>query len=108
MQRRRFLQLTGLSTAALFFKRPYANAGSPHSTLHFPSSIRLLKNGIWLPLKGPDGAKGNRWTLDDLSVLLQHTASGMNIDLSAPITPLEKIRLSWPLSFPTNASSLGD
>src|SRR5579872_7507788 len=105
MQRRRFLQLTGLSTAALFFNRTPANAAAPQSALHFPSSIDLLKNGDWLPLKG---SNGNLWTLDDLSVLLQHTATGMTIAVSAPMNPLEKIRLSWPWSFNAAASTLGD
>jgi alpha-galactosidase len=104
MQRRRFLQLTGLSTAALFFNQ--AHGGAPSATLHYPANIALLKNGSWFPLVS--SASGSRWTLDDLIVDLQHTQEGMRISLHAPSTPLEKIRLGWPWSFPGTAVTLGD
>lgn len=106
MQRRRFLQLTGLSTAALFFNRLPAHSSASPVTLHYPADITLLKNGSWLPLTSSAG--GSRWTLDDLMIDLQHTQEGMGISLRAPSTPLEKIRLTWPWSFPATAMTLGD
>ena len=104
MQRRRFLQLTGLSTAALFFNQTHA--GPPSTALHFPAAITLLKEGSWLHLASSAG--GSHWTLDDLTVDLQPTPDGMRISLHAPSTPLEKVRLSWPWSFPATALTLGD
>lgn len=106
MQRRRFLQLTGLSTAALFFQKTQAHTGTPAASLHFPANIALFKNGTWQPLVGSAG--GAHWTLDDLTVDLQPTMDGMRISLHAPSTPLEKIKLSWPWSFPASAMTLGD
>jgi alpha-galactosidase len=104
MQRRRFLQLSGLSTGALFFNR--LQAGAPTATLHFPSKIELLKNGAWLSLSGSGG--GSHWTGDDLTVDLRRAEESMRIDLHAPATPLEKIRLVWPWSFSATAKTLGD
>lgn len=106
MERRRFLQLTGLSTAALFFNRLNAQTGAPTATLQYPAKMALLKNGTWQSLAVSGG--GSRWTLDDLIVDLQHTQDGIRISLHAPSTPLEKIRLSWPWSFPATAVTLGD
>ena len=104
MQRRRFLQLTGLSTAALLFNRTRATAGSPDPTLQFPSTISLLQANSWTPLTGAH----EHWTLGSLRVDLHHTQTGLAIDVQAPATALEKLRLSWPWSFPVNALTLGD
>jgi len=107
VKRRHFLKLSGLSTAALFFNRAHAHTGVPAPALHFPSKLALLKNGAWLPLAASGG--GSRWTLDDLDVDLQHTPDGgIRISMHAPSTPLEKLRFSWPWSFPVTASTLGD
>ena len=104
MKRRQFLKLAGVSTGTLFFNRLLAGCHAPVATLHFPKQIALLKNGQWLPLAG-----GNEhWTLDDLTVELKHTATGFDIRLHAPTTPLEKLRLSWDWSFPDSAKYLGD
>jgi hypothetical protein len=119
MQRRRFLRLTGLSTAALFFDRTNAFAGAPQYapyspsptnprgrqlTLHFPDAISVLKAGQWTPLTGSK----EHWTLDSLRLDLRHTQNGIAIDVQSPVTALEKLRLSWPWSFPAGAIALGD
>lgn len=103
MKRRQFLEFAGLSTAALFFNRS-AVLAAPGSTLQFPNHIDLLKDGQWMSL---DGSR-EHWTLNDLAVDLQHTATGFRILLHAPSSPLEKLRLSWNWSFPAAAGYLGD
>lgn len=104
MQRRRFLRLSGCSLAALFFTRLHAESGMPYEALHFPSKISLLQDGQWLSLAGSK----ERWTLNQLSVDLQHKDHSMAIALRAPGMAIEKIRLSWDLDFPASARYLGD
>ncbi len=104
MKRRQFLQLSGLSTAALFFNNAYAAAGTPPETLHFPTAIASWQQGKWVPLTGSK----EQWKLNDLSVSLKHTKAGISIQLQSPQTPLEKLRLSWELTNTPASIWLGD
>lgn len=114
MQRRRFLRLTGLSTAALFFNR--LNAGTSDRALNFPTSVFVWRDGQWMKLAGAR----EHWTLGSLVVDLRHTAGGigkvggkntaggMAVDLHAPGVALEMVKLSWDLGFSASAKYLGD
>jgi alpha-galactosidase len=104
MKRRHFLKLSGLSTAALFFNNTYATTGAPTETLQFPTSISTWQQGKWTPLTG----SRENWQLNDLTVRLKHTKTGISIQLQSPHTAIEKLRFSWDL--PTTPSSiwLGD
>src|ERR1700759_3120318 len=104
MQRRKFLQLTGLSTAGLFFTRASAEPGLPPQALHFPSKVAVLRDGQWLPLTGSK----EHWTLEYLSVNLRDTGRSMDVRVASPGAAIEQVRLSWDLVFPTTALYLGD
>jgi alpha-galactosidase len=106
MKRRHFLQLSGLSTAALFFNRSYAGTAREAPMLHFPSAIASWQQGNWIPLTGSKES----WMLRDLNLRLIPTETGMSVQIQSPKTPLEKLRLSWDLTtnLPSTSIFLGD
>ena len=104
MKRRHFLKLSGLSTAALFFNRSYAGTGTPCASLHFPTAIASWQQGNWIPLTGSK----EQWRLNDLTVSLKHTKTGISIQLQSPQTPLEKLRFGWELPNKPSSIWLGD
>jgi alpha-galactosidase len=104
MKRRHFLQLSSLSTAALFFNNTYATSGAPTETLHFPTAIASWQQGNWIPLTGSK----EQWKLNDLTIALKHTKAGISIQLQSSRTPLEKLRFSWDLSSKPSSILLGD
>ncbi|HEY4334728.1 MAG TPA: hypothetical protein VGM89_02495, partial [Puia sp.] len=103
MDRRRFIRLTGLSTASLVFTRLDA-AGSAVQTIDFPTAVSVLSGGQWTALQG----SGDRWTQGPFEVLVQHSGGALDIRLRAPGKELEKVKLSWKQAFDGNTRYLGD
>jgi alpha-galactosidase len=103
MNRRRFLRLTGLSAASLFFTRLDAG-GRPVEVLQLPTDVSVLSGGQWLSLHG----SGGRWSLAAFEVLVQPTGSGLDVRLRAPGRELEKVKLSWKQGFSSRSLYLGD
>ncbi len=104
MLRRRFIQLSGFSAASLLCTGWDKNARTPYLAMDLPSEVALLSAGQWRPLTG----SGNRWTLDQASVELEHTGAALFVRVQAPGLELEKVRLGWKRSFPAAAKNLGD
>jgi alpha-galactosidase len=104
MQRRRFLRLSGLSAAALFFTRSHGETGPPVPSLHFPSRIAVLTGGQWMSLSGSN----ERWTFRELSVLLSHAGDVLSVRAHAPGMEIQQLRLSWDTPFSPACRYLGD
>ncbi len=104
MERRRFLQLSGISFAALALPCPDAGEHSPFDELKLPDEVFRWQDGRWQTIPGTvDG-----WLLEETSVQLKKTAAGYSVTLRSPVSALEKIKLSWKLSFAADAAFLGD
>src|ERR1700759_5527084 len=113
MQRRRFIRVTGLSAASLFFLRTDPRSGETGETIGFPSYVSILSAGQWITLQG----SRERWT-GRATVLLDHVTGPaiggreaihvLRVQVSAPGISLEKIRIGWNRVFDQNAKFLGD
>ncbi|MDR3713139.1 MAG: hypothetical protein P4L51_10020 [Puia sp.] len=104
MQRRRFLQLSGFSAAALFFNRVSARSGVAYQALHFPSAVAVQSEGQWMELSGSK----EHWTYNQVAVDLRHEESSMSVRVHAPGLSIEAVRLSWNQAFANTARYLGD
>jgi alpha-galactosidase len=105
MQRRRFLRLSGISAAALFFTRSYSGqTTAPAAVLHFPSRVAVLSGGQWTPLSG---SKEN-WTFRQLNVRLAHAWDVLSVRLHAPGMEIQQLRLGWDSPFSPGCRYLGD
>ncbi|HEY2347643.1 MAG TPA: hypothetical protein VGH64_01445, partial [Puia sp.] len=54
MQRRRFIQLSGLSAASFLFVHVHPVTGREVKTMRFPDGIAVRCNGHWIALQGKD------------------------------------------------------
>jgi len=104
MQRRHFLKLSGLSTAALFFTRSYGAPGLGRQLLHFPSRVDVLTNDGWIPLSGSK----ERWTFQQLTVDLAHAGEALSVRIHAPGIPIRQLSLRWDMRFSPASQYLGD
>ncbi|HEV9038382.1 MAG TPA: hypothetical protein VGQ51_17220 [Puia sp.] len=104
MQRRRFIRLSGMSAAALFFTSSYGGSPSPIASLQFPSRIAVLTGGQRIPLSGSK----ERWTHRQLNVTLAHTADALSVRVHAPGMEIQQLRLSWDSPFSPACRFLGD
>jgi alpha-galactosidase len=104
MQRKRFLQLSGFSAASLLLTKINPLSGQFYQTLIHPDEVSVLSSGNWLQLSGT----GDRWTFQNISVILDSTPDGTGIQLKAPGREIEKIKLSWKQGSPSGAKYLGD
>ncbi len=104
MLRRRFLQLSGFSAASLLLTGINPVSGEPCQTIHLPSEVEVLSSGKWLRLTG----SGDRWTYEQIVVLLEDSKDGVKVELMAPGREIEKIKLGWKLAFSSDSKYLGD
>lgn len=114
MQRRQFLNLFGLSTAALFFNRSLGNAGSEDPILQFPSRVDAFTGDGWVSLSGSN----EHWSFRQLTVHLAHKAGArselahkpdaMSVQVHAPDMAIRQLRLGWDIPSAPASRCLGD
>ena len=104
MQRRTFLQLSGLSAAGLLVP-PFTSArGRDPLLLSLPRSVTLRTGGQVVPMTGD----GSRWKVREVEVTLEQAGDRIGVQVQAAETALEEVTLSWDVRPPAGASVLGD
>jgi len=105
LQRRKFLQLTGFSTAGFLFTRFDPLSGSQLDTIRLPDSVSVRCSGEWIPLQ----ESGGNWKMKDILVKFSYAGNSLSLVVNAPNQALEFIKCSWRQSKPSaNIKYLGD
>lgn len=104
MQRKKFLQFTGFSAASLLFTAMNPFSGETYQALIHPDEVSVLSLGKWLQLQ----RSGDRWSFQNISVMLKPAADTTAIQLRAPGREIEKIKIGWKHHSASEAKFLGD
>jgi alpha-galactosidase len=100
MNRRHFIQTTGLSLAAVLTS-DIVFAGSKGQLINFPDSVTAIINNQLVTLT----SKGKQeWIYQNVLVNVKNSGSSIAIEIQAPKVSLSAVRLFWKL--PMNDSSL--
>jgi len=105
MQRRTFLQLSGLSAAGLLIPPITSARGRDPFLLSLPRSVSLRTGNQVVLMSGADGSK---WKYRDVEVTLEQPGDRIGVLVQAAGTPLEEVTLAWDDAVPGGASVLGD
>jgi len=101
MERRKFIQTTGLSIASVLVYSTFSeNFGINSHLIQFPDAVNAIINNENVKLIG----KNERWSNNGLEVNLINSARSMNVEISAPKIVLSAVTLSWKL--PINSLSI--
>lgn len=101
MERRKFIQTTGLSIASVLVYSTFSeNFGINSHLIQFPDAVNAIINNENVKLIG----KNERWSNNGLEVNLINSARSMNVEISAPKIVLSAVTLNWKL--PINSLSI--
>ena len=104
MQRRRFLQLTGLSTASFLFTSIDPLSGKSYKSIRFPDEVAVRCSGEWFSLEGSN----ENWKFTDVQIRFRPDGDALSLFISAPQRELELIRCRWKQTAAVNAKFLAD
>jgi alpha-galactosidase len=104
VQRRKFLQVSGLSAASFLFARIDPHTGNQIKTIRFPDSVAFRCGGEWISLAGAN----ENWKFEDLQVTFQLNGDVVSLLANSPKRDLEFIKCSWKQVFPASSKFLSD
>jgi len=107
MNRRHFIQTSGLSLAVLLFNDPtFASRGCADTALiNFPDEVLAIVNGFTVKLTG----KGKQiWTFQNLIVSLKNTGNVIAVTIQAPDIKLSAVTLQWKTPVKNSSAILND
>jgi len=104
MQRRHFIQTTGLSLAALIVSDPFTalSASTKTSILQLPDAVSAIIDDHGVRLSAGDDR--HRWNDRDMSVRIIETGGSLVVELHAPGVALNSVTLHW--NIPATAASV--
>jgi alpha-galactosidase len=91
VQRRRFLQVSGLSAASFLFIYTDPFTGRPFKAIRFPDAVSVRCSGEWISLQGTS----ENWKFADITVTLRLNSDALSLFASASQRELEYIRCTW-------------
>ena len=104
MQRRKFLQVSGLSAASFLFTRFDPLTGNQVKVIRFPDAVSVRCSGEWISLAGSPEI----WKHEDMQVKFQLNGEALALYVDAPGRELEFIKCSWKQPYPTTSKFLTD
>jgi alpha-galactosidase len=104
VQRRRFLQLSGLSAASFLFTAYDPLTGKPFKAIRFPDAVAVRCSGEWFSLSGTT----ENWIFNEVQVSFRLTGDALSLFISAPQRELEMIRCGWKQVTPASSKFLAD
>lgn len=106
MNRRNFINISGVSIAGLIINTSSAFANlPPQYLLSLPDEIWINSGGQLTALFSTDKLK---WTNKDVEVTLQQEALLLKVYVQSPTVSLDNIQLKWKYSSDSTAKYLGD
>jgi len=105
MNRRHFIQLSGVGLSSLLFTK-YANAFTPaHELVHLPGKVFIkLDDGVH-ELSSTDKQV---WNYKGITVKLHHKGDALHVEVHSPNNALHNVQLEWQYEDPKSAVILGD
>ncbi|MGC4102812.1 alpha-amylase family protein [Ferruginibacter sp.] len=107
MNRRHFIQTSGLSLAALLLQENiFAGNGAGNAMLiSFPDAITAVADGVTVALTG----KGQQsWSYQNLQVVLKNTGNNIAVFIEAPGIQLSAVSLHWKTPVKNSSLILND
>jgi alpha-galactosidase len=104
VQRRKFIQLSGISAASFLFVHINPLTGKPVKVIRFPDAVAVRCNGQWFSLQGKDDS----WKSNEIEVTLKPGADFVPVFVSAPGRELEFIQCRWKQNASSTSKILGD
>jgi len=104
VQRRRFIQVSGLSAASFIISYTNPLSGNPIKVIRFPDAVSVRCSGEWFSLVG----SAEIWKFNDLEVGFHLNMDALSLNIFAPKFELEIIRCTWKQNAATNSKFLAD
>jgi alpha-galactosidase len=104
VQRRKFLQVSGLSAASFLFTRIDPSSGKQIKVIRFPDAVSIRSGGVWFSLEGSN----ETWKHESFQVTLQLNVDVLSLFVSAPQSELEFVKCIWKQVFPGSSKFLSD
>lgn len=104
MYRRKFIQVSGLSTASFLFTRISPFTGIQEKIIRFPDSVTVRCGGEWFILKG----KNEHWSYRDIEVVFTEEGNARSLFVRAPSNELEFIKCTWKQTTSGTSKYLND
>jgi alpha-galactosidase len=105
MERRHFLQLSGISLSGLLFWPAFGEAAARRAALQLPQAVLVqLADGAH-PLTTSDH---KTWTYQDVTVRLSYHQHELQVAVQSPTQALREVQLRWPYTTAAGATVCGD
>jgi alpha-galactosidase len=104
MQRRHFIQLSGIAAAGTLFSKLTRAAGI-QADMHIPEEVWAQTENGWVKLTA---AAGDAFGYHDIEVSFSSSGQALGVFLRSPSQPLCAVRLKWPHHLPSDTRFLGD
>lgn len=105
MNRRHFVQLSAVSTAALLFSRLTSQAEGNFRVINMPDEVWAKSGNEWFQLKQ---SNGSLHTFHHTQVQFKNNGDSLGVYVSSPGTELNAIRLKWNHNTAVGTKVLGD
>lgn len=104
MNRRHFIQTTGLSLASVLIS-DVVFASQKEQLIHFPDAVTAIINNKPVSLKGTGK---QQWSYEDVLVVLKNTNKSIVVEIQAPGVSLSEITLYWKTPLKEGSLILND
>jgi alpha-galactosidase len=105
LNRRNFIQLTGVSLASLLVSDFIKAEGRKLTLMQMPDEVKIRSGDVDYSLQSSDK---QTWNFRDIIVKLKNTKDSVLILVHSPTLALQEVRLSWKIPAVKNAVVLGD
>ena len=104
MQRRRFLQVSGLSAASFLFIYMDPFTGRPFKAIRFPDTVSVRCSGEWFSLQGTS----ENWKFADIAVTIRLNGDALSLFAATSQRELEYIKCTWKQNAAPSSKCLAD
>ncbi|HYK44756.1 MAG TPA: hypothetical protein VEV83_06300, partial [Parafilimonas sp.] len=105
MNRRNFIELTGVSFASLLLPNFVKGQRIAGTLIQMPDEVKIFSQGTYWPLASADK---QTWNYKDIVVRLKNAKDSVSVFVRSPTLALQEVQLSWRLPALKNAVVLGD
>jgi len=104
LQRRKFIQITGITAAAWLTAFKEADRGRQIPVMRLPDEVSVRSGGEWHTLSGQNEIR----TLEDIFVVFREDRTLLSVFITSPKHDIDYIRCNWKMDFSSFPKSLND